>query len=225
MAEKTLSHHDTINEALQLDGDADSLKAFYRDWAGRYESDLRDVDYAAPEIAAKLIARHHDRANVPDPSILDAGCGTGLVGAELLRHGFATIDGFDLSPDMADLARGTGFYRDVAGDINLLDAVASYPVPYDIVVCAGVFTLGHVPPSALAVLRRLARPGGLIVVSTRTLYFDRTDYRLVSDGLVAEGALTFVDRLMDAPYKDDGRSHYWVYRAGPETAKSEGARP
>lgn len=224
MADKTLSHHDTINEALQLDGDAETLKAFYRNWAGRYESDLRDVDYAAPAIAAGLIAKHYDRADISDLSILDAGCGTGLVGAELRRRGFAALDGFDLSPDMADLARGSGFYRDVAGDINLLEAATSYLVPYDIVVCAGVFTLGHVPPSALAVLRQLARPGGLIVVSTRTLYFDQTDYQQVSDRLVAEGRLTLVECLMDAPYNDDGLAHYWVYRAGPEPAQSEGTR-
>lgn len=224
MADKTFSHHDTINEALQLDGNADTLKSFYRDWAGRYESDLRDVAYAAPAIAAELIAKHYVRGEVSDPSVLDAGCGTGLVGAELHRRGFATMDGFDLSPDMAALARETGFYRDVAGDINLLEATTFYPVPYDIVVCAGVFTLGHVPPSALAVLKQLARPDGLVVVSTRTVYFDQTDYRQVSDRLVAEGALRLVECVMDAPYNDDGLSHYWVYRTGPEPAQSEGTR-
>lgn len=225
MAEKTFSHHDTINEALQLDGDADTLKSFYRDWAGRYERDLRDVDYAAPAITAELIAMQFAARDVSDLAVLDAGCGTGLVGAELQRRGFPTIDGFDLSPDMTDLARRSGAYRDVAGDINLLNAIGTYAAgTYDIVVCAGVFTLGHVPPSALAVLMQLARPGGLVVVSTRTLYFDQTDYQQVSDRLVAEGSLTLVECVTDAPYNDDGLSHYWVYRVGREPAQREGTR-
>ncbi|MER8659451.1 class I SAM-dependent methyltransferase [Mesorhizobium sp. M0847] len=42
-----------------------------------------------------------DRAAVP---ILDAGCGTGLVGCQLVCLGFQSIDGFDLSEAMAENA-------------------------------------------------------------------------------------------------------------------------
>lgn len=225
MAEKTLSHHETINEALQLDGGADSIKTFYRDWADRYDRDVEDTAYAAPELAAEFVAKSVGSGDVSDLKILDAGCGTGLVGQQLRQRGFTNIDGFDLSPDMADVARRSGAYREVAGDIDLLRATETYGKgSYDVVISIGVFTLGHVPPTALAVLKDLARPGGLVVVSTRTLYFDQSDYRQVSDGLVADGALTLVECVMDAPYNDDGLSHYWVYRVGPALQQTSGGQ-
>lgn len=47
-------------------------------------------------IVADVVARLAD----PAADVLDAACGTGLVGAALARQGFTSVDGLDVSPRM-----------------------------------------------------------------------------------------------------------------------------
>ena len=109
-------------------------------------------------------------------------------------------------------ANGTG-YRQVLGDIDIMSADNAFePGSYDAVLCAGVFTLGHVAPDALNVLLRLTRPDGLVVVSTRSQYYDTTDYRQVAGALLDAGHMSLVEAVMDSSYLDGSTSHFWAYR-------------
>src|SRR5579875_3630878 len=88
--------------------DTDEARALYDEWAESYDADLTDASqgYVAPTVAAQTVARV---AGV-DGEILDAGCGTGLVGVALTDLGARTIDGVDLSPGMLEQAKATGAY-------------------------------------------------------------------------------------------------------------------
>ena len=113
---------------------------------------------------------------------------------------------------MARRALATGAYRQVKGGIDMMQATQSYAAEaYDAVLSVGVFTLGHVPPEALLVLLSLTRPGGLLVVSTRTHYYDQTDFQQRVDELLADGRIELLKLLEDAPYNKDGAAHYWVF--------------
>lgn len=142
-----------IKDSHALDGDAGRLAQFYRGWASSYDLDVGRNGYWGPMIVAELaaavqtayLARHRAAT-----AILDAGCGTGLVGAELESLGFRVIDGFDLSEEMVEKARQTRVYRHVQGDVDLNRLPSEYfSASYDITVCCGVFTLGHVGPDGL----------------------------------------------------------------------------
>ena len=210
MSEEKISTNAAIDAALHLDGDPQNVKQFYADWAEQYNHDVNAAEYSGPVIAAELLQQ-----NLTDKKarILDAGCGTGLVGVELQRLGFIHIDGFDLSREMAELATASGAYRQVAGNIDMLRAVEEFPQrEYDALLSIGVFTLGHVPPQALEVLVQLVRRGGLLVISTRSHYFDQTEYQQCVDALLASGRLSQLQVVWDAPYNHDGDAHYWVFR-------------
>jgi predicted TPR repeat methyltransferase len=210
MSEDKISGNDAIDAALRLDGDPRQVKQYYADWAHRYNRDVGAADYSGPAIAARLLQRH-----LPDRGsrILDAGCGTGLVGVELRTLGYLDIDGFDLSPEMADLSTATGAYRRVVGDIDMMRAIDDYPhSSYDALLSIGVFTLGHVPPRALAVLLQLTCAGGLLVISTRSHYYEQTDYQQQVDSLLESGRMLQLQVIRDAPYNHDGDAHYWVFR-------------
>lgn len=114
----------------------------YRTWAKGYEEDVVGrFGYVAPRIAAETFARFVDVGASP---VLDAGCGTGLVGVELAERGFAGIDGLDISPEMLGEAREKGVYRD------LFEADLTKPLThvkdgaYAAVISVGTFTHGHV---------------------------------------------------------------------------------
>lgn len=112
---------------------------------------------------AAVCARLLDR----DARILDAGAGTGLLGAALAENGFARIDALDLSPAMLAVAEPKGIYD------SLVEARLGGPLPYetatfDAVVSSGVLTTGHAPASCLDELVRITRPGGHIVFTLRS---------------------------------------------------------
>jgi predicted TPR repeat methyltransferase len=134
--------------------------------------------YVAPELAAAAVA---DVAGV-DGEILDAGCGTGLVGVALAARGARAIDGVDLSPGMLGKAEETGVYRRLAP----ADLSRALPVPadsYDVVVCVGTLTHGHVGPGAFGEFVRLTRPGGTVVATVLDDIWDSGGYRAEVDRL------------------------------------------
>ena len=49
-------------------------------------------------------------------------------------------------------------------------------------------------------------------MSTRTHYYDQTDFQEVVDAMVASGKVEAVQVLRDAPYNNDGDGHYWLLR-------------
>jgi len=149
----------------------------------------------------------------PDVSVLDVGCGTGLVGQELAATGYRTIDGIDLSPEMIEIARSRNVYRSLTAGVDITQAMpAGFRRIADIVTVAGVFTVGHVPPEALPNVLEMARPGGFLIVSVRDAYYDTTNFQQVSDDMIAAGGATLVHWLDDAPYTMDSTAHYGVYQ-------------
>lgn len=209
MGDDKISGNEAIDAALRLDGDPQNVRQYYADWARHYDRDVGEAEYSGPLIAAQLLQQHlADR----QARILDAGCGTGLVGVELQALGYGAIEGFDLSPEMAELSKASGAYRWVDGGVDMMLAAERYPhSQYDALLSIGVFTLGHVPPRALAVLLRLVCPGGLMLISTRSHYYEQTDYQQQVDALVDRGSMKLLRLLRDAPYNRDGDAHYWVF--------------
>jgi predicted TPR repeat methyltransferase len=209
MSDDRISSNAAIDGALHLDGDPRNLKQYYADWAATYNRDIGAAKYSGPQFAAALLSRHLDDKSA---RILDAGCGTGLVGVELQALGYSKVDGFDLSPEMAQQASATGAYGEVAGNVDMMRAPRDYPhADYDALLSIGVFTPGHVPPQALEILVQLLREGGLLVVSTRSHYFEQTDFQQCVDALLEAGRLRQLQVVWNAPYNHDGDAHYWVF--------------
>src|SRR5699024_10182553 len=138
----------------------------YRRWATTYDDHLLSDGYVGHHLCALLVQQV---ARSASPAVLDVGCGTGLVGRELATLvPEARVTGADLSPDMAESAEATGTYERAVADIDL-----NQPLPeslsnsFEIIVCAGTFSLGHVDKQGLEHLVRAAPAGGHIIFSVR----------------------------------------------------------
>jgi len=146
--------------------DSKQCMSIYDKWAATYNDDLAESagNYVAPVLAAQTALRLCSETPAR-AVILDAGCGTGLVGQALLRGGAISIDGLDLSPPMLKIADKTGAYQHLTvGDLNQSISVPSET--YDIVICVGTFTHGHVGPDpALREFVRIAKGGGIVVAT------------------------------------------------------------
>jgi SAM-dependent methyltransferase len=96
-----------------------------------------------------------------DKKVLDAGCGTGLLGTRIKT---ARLVGIDLSPDMLAVARGRGIYDELVED-DLAAAMAARADTFDIVASSCV--LYHVADLAFFFREsaRLLVPGGHLFFS------------------------------------------------------------
>ncbi len=101
-----------------------------------YDSELEAKGYMAPQQAATIIKNHVPNTN---SIILEAGCGTGLLGLELKKQGFSNVTGTDISALCLKEADAKGVYAKTLKH-NLLE---QFPFPdkaFDCVVCVGVFS-------------------------------------------------------------------------------------
>ncbi len=147
--------------------DRETLRQRYDVWAGLYDKDLAASYGHVPRAAAEAVA------NLPvDPGavrVLDAGCGTGLVGRWLWRRGVRHLTGVDLSEGMLVRARGRQIYEllvpgDIVQDCGLENE------SFDVVCAIGLMTFGHADASALPRLFSYVRPGGHLVWTLRPDY-------------------------------------------------------
>jgi predicted TPR repeat methyltransferase len=214
-----LGHIDPhIAEALELGGDAQRILAFYEDWAENYDLDVGALgdDYQATATMVSFFT-HLDLDGLgvggTDIAILDAGCGTGLVGVALASAGYTVIDGVDLSPGMVKQAKRRGVYRELVGGFDLGDPTEErWRQAADVVFVCGVFTMGHAPPDLVGSCAELVRRGGLLVITTRKAYFDESGYQAHIDELSRQGRIECIAELKDAPYTSDSLGHVFAYQ-------------
>lgn len=192
---------DPIAQWLEQDpSDAGEVAARYDAWAESYDHDLASWSYRAPAVVVDTLLERLPSV----ASVLDVGCGTGLVGRELRARGFSGhLRGLDLSEASLAVARGTGAY-DVLEPADL-----QQPLPVDddaaeAVLCVGVMTY---LPEVEAVWRELVRVAGsrgLVVLTQREDLWESRDCQGVVDRIQAEGRWTLLDLTGPAPYLPQG---------------------
>jgi len=125
--------------------------------------------------------------------VLDAGCGTGRVGAELAARGHAVV-GVDADPALVDAARADHpGPRWLVADLAELDLRArGEDEPFDAAVLAGNVMVFLAPRTEVEVLRRVGahvRADGFVIVGFhvhRDLALDDFDRYVTLAGLVIE---------------------------------------
>jgi SAM-dependent methyltransferase len=110
----------------------------------------------------RVIRAELDRLPLPSRvRVLDAGCGSGRTLVELADYG-DEVSGIELNADAAELARGRGL-----GEVQVgrLEELPWDDATFDLITCLDV--IEHVPDdvAALVELRRVAQPGGWLLVT------------------------------------------------------------
>ncbi len=165
------------------------LEARYDQWAASHDRDLNTgFGWSSPRKAVDAFARRVPRHGC----ILDAGAGTGIVGALLHEAGFRYLVAMDLSRGMLDEAARKSVYR----EYHRMEMGLPLDFPprfFDAVISVGVFTVGHAPARSLDELVRITRPGGHIVFSLRPDTCEQDGFRERQSLLEAEGKWRLVE--------------------------------
>ena len=125
------------------------------------------------DMNAPRVSYIQSRCQVAERSVLDVGCGGGLLTEALAGLG-ATVTGIDPAEAPLAVAKRHAEERGIAAEIDYLaatpetylDSRDSVAGAYDIVTC--LETLEHVPDvqSTVLALARLAKPGGDVFLAT-----------------------------------------------------------
>ena len=181
-----------LESAYALETPEDNLR-LYKDWAETYDADfVTAAAYRLPE----LVAGTYVSLGGTFPC-LDIGCGTGAV-AEALPKG-STVDGLDLSPEMLEVARKKGLYRNLI-EANLKERLPLPDGQTKGILSAGTFTHGHVGAEALGELVRILAPGGFAVLSIRDEIWDTMGFEEAFSQLAETGKITAPERRTEAIY-------------------------
>ncbi len=149
-------------------------RELYAEWAETYDSGfVVDSRYVYPQQVTEVFC--HGFAQFDQP-VLDVGCGTGIVGAELAKAGVAVIDGIDLSPEMLAEAQakthdGRPLYRQLI-EADLTDSTELPDRSYAGIVSAGAFTHGIFGPETITELLRVAQPEARFALGINSAHFE-----------------------------------------------------
>lgn len=168
--------------AARFDASPAEVAALYDDWViTRYDADLAAWGYDAPVRTAEMIAEL-----VTAGPVLDAGCGSGLVGAELQRRGIEPIVGGDFSAASVETARSRGVYREVV-ELDLNQPLDFADEEFRAIVSIGVFSYLADSDATIRELLRVVQVGGPVVFTQRTDLWEVRDFALLLSGLADEG--------------------------------------
>jgi len=162
-----------LDDAYSLQTPYDSIK-LYKKWAQTYDEDFAiSSNYLSPQKISNFFLEHSKDTDTP---ILDVGAGTGLVGEFLKVKNKKEIIGIDISSEMLQQAKLKKCYS------SLIEADITKKIPLKensigAVVSAGTFTHGHVGPDAFDELLRIAKPGGLFVLSINSKFFIKAGFK------------------------------------------------
>ncbi|OAA80315.1 Methyltransferase domain-containing protein [Akanthomyces lecanii RCEF 1005] len=178
----------------------DDTRNLYDEWAATYDVEMaeKDQDYVGPLLTTSYALKVLQPLGVKieDVTILDAGCGTGLVGLHLAKVGAKKIDGVDLSPGMLEVARNTGAYNKLEA-ADLTQPLAYENGTFGMVVCVGTFTQGHVGPATFEEFVRVTETGGYVIATVLSSIWENQGYKAKVEELAHTGKVQILSTNLE----------------------------
>ena len=198
-----LRNRKEIHDKVLNASNKEELNDVYGEWAERYDHDLlNEMGYVAPVAAGRMLLDYlDDKAAL----VMDAGCGTGLVGEYLHREGYLNIEGLDYSEEMLEKAREKNLYKKLSqGDLMVQLDIAENT--FDAIISVGTFTCGHVGPAALGELVRITKPGGFICFTVRDQAWEADNYHAEMGQIEENGHWKLMEERTEDYIQDEGSS-------------------
>ena len=186
MAQKDIVHKVPLHTLKSTD----EVRDLYDDWSqnDKYNQDMIDWEYSGPREVVSAFLLHASNKGI---KILDAGCGSGLVGEELSKEGYSIIHGADIAAKLMN-SIPAGIYQELH-NVDLNKPINFTDDFFDAVLCVGTFTFGHVKAKALSEFTRIVKAGGIIGFTINEGVFLNHGFKSELDHLVIQKKITQLD--------------------------------
>ena len=186
MAQKDIVHKVPLHTLKSTD----EVRDLYDDWSknDKYNQDMIDWEYSGPREVVSAFLPHASNKGI---KILDAGCGSGLVGEELSKEGYSIVHGADIAAKLMN-SIPAGIYQELH-NIDLNKPINFTDDFFDAVLCVGTFTFGHVKAKALSEFTRIVKSGGIIGFTINEGVFLDHGFKSELDHLVIQKKITQLD--------------------------------
>jgi len=171
------------------------IESVFNSYADKFDAHLQQaLQYDIPKKLVELITRHPPIAE--KWSILDLGCGTGLVGSAIAPFAKQLV-GVDLSAKMLEKAHARKLYQRLERSDLLTMMQGEQASSYDVIIAADVFIYIGKIDEIVGEIKRLLCHGGVFAFSIETLealsnveaiQSDEREYQLQNTGRYAHSA-------------------------------------
>jgi predicted nicotinamide N-methyase len=147
---------------------ADDLFALWEAWEAESRADCATPFWAAVWPAAGVLARHiqHHRSLVEGKTVLDIGCGGGVVCIAAARAGACRVIANDIDPVALAIAWRNFAANEVEVEIHSQNvAEEEFPITAEIILVADMFYHRSASTSLLAYLHRARRNGSTVLIA------------------------------------------------------------
>ncbi len=190
-----------LEGAYKLSTPEDNV-TYYQSFAPEYDDVFaKGMGYVYPKAVADTYLETCREGDVP---IADIGCGTGAV-AEHLKPGLP-VDGFDISPEMIEVARTKELYREIY-QADLTGSLAHLPNDYGAVLSAGTFTHGHLGADTLKDLLALGRRGALFCIGINSAHYESHGFADLLAALTDANAISELTVKSCKMYQAENHEH------------------
>ena len=178
----------------------EKLREYYKTWSNNYDNDVRSCQYNGPETITNILTKNY---NIYGSSILDVGCGTGLLGDYLFKNKYQiSIDGIDISPEMIEIARKRKYYDDLR-IVDIFNVTTSQNKKYDYIVSAGMFTHNHVGPSAVENILHFLEIDGVLIFTVRNSFAEQSNFKAYIVDLLTRKKIKKFTNIENQNYIDE----------------------
>ena len=138
----------------------DYVENLFDGYSKRFEASLVDkLEYRIPKLIRDILIKPNGNKTLG--SVLDLGCGTGLLGLEIKRY-CSALEGIDLSNNMLSVAKQKNVY-DKLSQFDILEYLASMPLNFDYFFALDVFIyVGDLNEIFRLIKSRNRKPGKLV---------------------------------------------------------------
>jgi predicted TPR repeat methyltransferase len=172
-----------------------------------YDTIYEAAGWPDPRLCAENVL---DLGFTEDSSVLDMGCGTGLVGHHLKeKSGFDKIDikGIDASQGMINQANERGIYGEfkclfLGNPTGFEDKHTDIHGKFDFVTASGVLAEGHASALVFDEMLMTLKRGGYAVFTSRLEYLNKLNYQQNMDDRVLEEKWDFVKKVPFEKYSN-----------------------
>ena len=172
----------------------EGIDKHYDDTAEDYERLMVMMGHPDPEQCGDMVAKLLGE-DIRSALALDMGCGTGLVGTEMMKRGLRQVIGIDASQGMIEKAKEKGTYSDFI--CQFLGRPKEFPKElcdrFDVVTAAAILAENHLGCEVFDEMVMALKKGGYAVFTTRDMYLTKYGYHDYLSKMVADGIWEQVD--------------------------------